>query len=428
VQTLYRGWIPAVTGRLSFSHFGDCNPRGSHGVSRTDGNTRYLLVQQKRKIWDVMLPAWRAFERALGLKGSVHFICIAETVDVGTDKQGALQGRGFIISDRKRWRKKAKAQFFEAISFLDDFEAFPVSGTIRDYFSKRAEILENVCGVNCGFQCRFSLRRSGVLDLTVDENDVRAEDAPQFPTDHRQHAVAAQVYSFLRDIGHRHQHHSNTSDTIIDLHSIEGGDDVEWRLKTLYGIYRRVISFKRQSDIAVQIQSVGLIAYAKAFKRIWLEDRPDAEELKEIPIYYDDAMTESIQASELRMRYKSQQSSERWSIFRTVTISLLGLILSFASIIKLSDSPAAKISAAPSPLLMWMAKQILFAPFEVVGISIAIMLFVVLARTTYFRPDQWRVFRYMYALMQPYGKRYVFSFFLIIGMVGIWAAYLLVMR
>jgi hypothetical protein len=372
-----------------------------------------------------MLPAWVAFEKALGLRGSAQFICVAETFDVsvagvGEDRQAELRGQVFIVTDRARWKKRLRTPFHEILTALDDYEAFPVSSTIQEFFAPRAAAFSKRCGENCAFQCRFSLHRNGVLNVTIDERDERAADAPQFPTGHRQHAVVSQIYFFLRDVGHRHQHHHDTTDTIVDLHEIrDGSDDINWRLKTLYSIYRRIISFKRQRDIAVQIQSVGLIAYAKAFKRIWLEQRPDAEAACEIPTYYDDAMRESIQASELRMRYKSQQASDRWSIFRTVTLALLGLIISFSNLIKIPESPP-KIYDTPSPALVFTARLLLTAPFQFVGVLTAIILFAIFARSTYFRPDEWRVFRYVQALVQPFSKTAVFSIFSAAAILMMW--------
>lgn len=194
-------------------------------------------------------------------------------------------------------------------------------------------------------------------------------------------------------------------------------DDVDWRLKTLYSIYRRIISFKRQQDIAVQIQCVGLIAYAKAFKRIWEEQRSAAKD--EIPTYYDDAMKESIQASELRMRYKSQQSSDRWAMFRTVSIALFGLIFSFSNLIKIPTPPPV-IKAVPSPALIWTAAHVLTSPFEILGVVTALLLFSIFSRSTYFKPDEWRFFRYFQALVQPYSRFSAFTVFLAIALLIAW--------
>lgn len=205
MQTHYRGWIPTVTGRLSFSHFGDCTLARTKSVSRTDGSTRYLLVYQRRKIWDVMLPAWPVFEHALDFRGAAYFVCVAETEDiparnnVPTDKQGALTGRVFIIANRKRWKKKTKKPLAAAIGVLDDFDAFPTVDSIQSSFETTYKELLSSLGEHCSFQCKFYLRRNGVIDIWADPDDKRAGDAPQFPTDHRQHSVVGQVFSFIRD-------------------------------------------------------------------------------------------------------------------------------------------------------------------------------------------------------------------------------------
>lgn len=116
MKTAYRGWIPTVTGRLSFSHFGDCKLRRSQSLSRADGISRILIVRQRRTIWDVMLPTWKPFERAVGLRGSAQFICVAKTFDVGADRQGVLRGHAYIISDMDRWKEKLRNPFDGAIT------------------------------------------------------------------------------------------------------------------------------------------------------------------------------------------------------------------------------------------------------------------------------------------------------------------------
>jgi hypothetical protein len=177
VQTFYRGWIPTVTGRLSFSHFGDPTARRCRGLSRTDGNKRYLLIKQIRKTWDVMLPAWAAFEKALGLRGSAQFVCLAETFDVQIpgkpeDKQAELRGKVFIIADRERWSKRVKREFSKCLSALEEYEAFPTPQSIQTVFAPKNAAFNDIYAENCAFQCSFSLHRNGVLNVTVSETDM----------------------------------------------------------------------------------------------------------------------------------------------------------------------------------------------------------------------------------------------------------------
>src|SRR5205085_1594541 len=82
-----------------------------------------------------------------------------------------------------------------------------------------------------GFHAKFELLRTGEIEIT---HDVAGRTSPQSltpPTGPRGnrfiHSICAQLYFFLKDICHRHQHHHPTTDTIIDLYRAD--DDVEWR-------------------------------------------------------------------------------------------------------------------------------------------------------------------------------------------------------
>lgn len=409
MRTYYRGWIPAVTGRLSFTHFGDSRLRRTTSLSRHDGGKRYLIVHQNRKIWDVMLPSWSIFEHWLGLTGKAHFICSAETFDLGADEQACLRGRVYVISEAGRWQCNVRRRLREAFEVLDGYSADTSSNGITQHFAGTKSNLDAACAQNCAFQVYFCMQRSGILDIVTDSTYLRCAEAPEYPGGNLLNAVTAQVFSFLRDVGHKHQHHYPSTDTIVDLHEITT-DDFRWRRKTLYSIYRRIITFKRQSDIVVQIRSVGLLAYAKAFKKIWLEDRPFAERECEIPAYFDDAMQQSIQSSELRMRFKSQHSNERWNVTRTVTISLLGLIISFASLIRLNAVAIPALEkVTPSNALIWAATAILRDPVWLISITCAVIFFLVfVVFNKSVKPREWRLFQYIQPLLQPYRRRYVF--------------------
>lgn len=96
---------------------------------------------------------------------------------------------------------------------------------------------------HCWFQADFTLLRDGTATLAVDDEMEIAPDAPALPDDpdekrHMKHILAAQLFYFLKDIGHRHKHHKNRTDTIVDVYEIEENNDLDWRLGTLYSLYR----------------------------------------------------------------------------------------------------------------------------------------------------------------------------------------------
>jgi hypothetical protein len=56
--------------------------------------------------------------------------------------------------------------------------------------------------------------------------------APTFPAGERgghiEHILTAQLFFFLRDIGHRHQHHDPNTDTVVDLWKDNPNDPFDW--------------------------------------------------------------------------------------------------------------------------------------------------------------------------------------------------------
>lgn len=338
--------------------------------------------------------------------GKARFICVAETFDVGADEQGCLRGTIYVVSEAGRWQCIVRRALQECFSVLDaySFERDPKG--IEHHYGHRKLELDALLSRNCAFQAQFCLRRNGVVDLIADDKFRRAYDAPEYPSGILLSTVSAQLFSFLRDVGHKHQHHHPTTDTIVDLHELSI-DDYHWRQKTLYSIYRRIITFKRQSDIVVQIRSIGLLAYAKAFKKIWLEDRPYSKDLHEIPVYYDDALQQSIQSSDLRMRYKSQERDTRNGVFRTTAFSLLGAAISLAGLIRIvGGNPLGNVE--PSPFLLLGASLLVREPLLISGLITAVATFIVLVISRKnIRPTEWPFVRYVQALLQPLKRRYV---------------------
>ena len=187
----------------------------------------------------------------------------AQTRATKADNQGALSGRVFIV-DQVRWERSIEPELNRTLPDLSAYVYQAGVRSIAEHYDHRLATLDSVCSENCAFQGNFSVQRNGVIDIYIDEDVKTADDAPRLPNDplsrqHVRHILAAQLFSFIRDIGHQHQHHSPRTDTIVDLHEIQNEDDLMWRRHTLYGIYRRIISYKRRSDIERQIMSLGLL-------------------------------------------------------------------------------------------------------------------------------------------------------------------------
>jgi hypothetical protein len=404
LKAQYRGWIPTVTGRLSFSHFGDAKRIKS--VRRADTRKRYLIAYQNRKTGDALLPVVLQWIARVGSRA--HFVCVAETVDVasgvGVDGQGVLRGKIFIANGFFQCRRLRQAIISPCFESLANFDQH--SGTsIENHFSAAYQNLIMECAIRCSFQIDFQLARTGIADFQITEGMVTRADAPQLDQSNAQRitfGLAHQCYSFLKDLGHHHKHHSPRNDTIVDLHDFDNSDDKTWRRKTLYGIYRRIITCMRREEIVQQISSVGLLAYAKTFKSIWLESYPDDEKGKEIPIFYDEHMEESIRAAETRMRFKTQERSEQKASFRTVLFSGVGLVLSIAGLVKITSGT--QITEPAASYLVTLAGWLLKFPLEILLPILAVAYFWNVVWPRHLRPQRWRALKVLQALVQPFNR------------------------
>jgi hypothetical protein len=350
-------------------------------------------------------------EKLLKLRGRMHFICIAETADLLGDRQGLLQGKIFIIASKRRWKRfvapRLRTDFDHFDDYIFDVHAPPIEVTYRD----RVNALFDFCSDHSAFNAAFCLRRNGVIDITVQDELRVANDAPEFPSNntelkHQRLLLAAQLYFFLRDIGHRHQHHNPRTDTIVDLHELENDDDFTWRLATLYSIYRRIITYKRGTVIDEQVSSLGLLAYAKAFKRVCEEAH-----FKRLPAFYDDALKESIQATEARSRFQRQSVSDFFTAVRTVTFAVLGFVLSLVGLAKLGTT-----TITPNPSVISLAKYVAENPLVFLLISIALGVVWVSLERRLLKVERWRVMRAFQTIGQPFSRWIVGSGMFLLGL------------
>jgi hypothetical protein len=405
VATHYRGWIPTITGQLSFSHFGKCEVYATRSVNRADPNKRFLVSSQQRSTWDVLVPFRRHLgEFFTGLKGQLHFVCYAETKPTAdpADNQGMLVGRVFIIQTGARWDQAVSPELDRTVDELNAYAYSATAVPIAEHFDHRLATLDAICTVNCAFQGSFHLKRSGVIDVFIDEHVKTAPDAPRFPEDelprrHVRHILAAQLFSFIRDIGHQHQHHNPKTDTIVDLYEFPDGDDLTWRKHTLYGIYRRIISYKRRAVVDHQLMSLGLLAYAKAFRNVCA-----AEKIDGLPQYNDDETRESIMATEARVRHAEQKRQDRIGVVRTVGFGLAALIVSIAGLVKLGAGDQPQITVAPE--LVWFTKAVTEHPLALITVLATLFYSARVLFAGKAHPERGPASRILQAWLQPYSR------------------------
>lgn len=420
----FKGWIPTVSGCLSFSIFGENNyPRRAISKNIANRDKRYIISWQKRFLSDSTLPFKRISSRhILKLEGAFWCVCIASCSNNPAVTNDKLTGKLYFFHGKEMWNpvKDHIVDYQHSLLSLTD-EENPV---LNAGFSQ----LQNDLIADCSYYVDFDLFRNGVVELTTPENlNCLSENAPKFPDSadenkHVTHLVCSQLYFFLKDIAHHHQHHDPSTDTMIDIYCPNDDDDYGWRCATLRILLRKVLEFKRSSDVGFLSSSRGLLAYANSFRHLSEEELDEGVKL--CPNYNQDALEQSIKASQEIKSLALQDGVRAQEIFKSLFFSLLGVVFSVVGLVKLTSSNS--ITNTPNALILEVAKFILENPIT----SLFFVGALVLVGMIIFRAidcTKWKIVRGIYRFFQPCNSIFFKAILLLISIISLYFTYILTM-
>jgi hypothetical protein len=365
-RKLYRGWIPTISGALSFSVFGETrHPRAAVFANTADDKIRYLSVYQFRNAADVLVP-WKdkLAPFLFGIDGRIWFVFLAKTEAAPGEGQHYLVGRAFMFTDLDAWAKSISPGVDSYHALLNQFELFD-HADLRQYAERQFTSITDLCTKTCAFYVDARICRTGTTEISFPWPLALSSSAPTLPSEPMKlglivHILASQTFYFLKDIGHRHQHHHESTDQIVLLYEIEGDDDVAWRRSTIFGIYRKVIQLKRDPHVSTFSDALGLIAYGESFRGISNREVGQGK----LPEYYAKETADSIRSTQARVEREASQRQKRIDIFRNLVISLAGILFSFMGLLKLSKYQS---DVTPNPALTSFLDWLLLNPFLAVG-------------------------------------------------------------
>lgn len=325
----YAGWVPNVSGQLSFSIIGTnahAHDTTAFNAPSEDHSKRFVVIHQKR--WSTDFPVLRPWLLACFIPNAgVDYIMIAETANAEIpiiaselvkpgsavshfqNAHGVLAGTILIIPrNQDRERRKAVNGFIDkvraVIADADDEKSDESNTKIIDMLSTAMNDQGPIWRVS------FALFRTGEtrlwfdpnLGCMADDDEEMARLLPQIPK---------QVFYFVRDMVHRHYHHDSESDQFVALTKISQSDassdpnasELAWRRQTLWGLARVITQFRRAGRWDQLNKSLGVIAYAEAFQRgfatvIRSQNQETVFELTNAILAYDFAqLRESIKVS-----------------------------------------------------------------------------------------------------------------------------------
>lgn len=291
VRENYRGWIPTVSGHLSFSVLGQTdNPTKATTANVVDDKHRYIVGFQRRPILDGLIPILNAYLpvfRGKGLIGlrrdrNLFFVVIGKAQKSAT-APNALKGK-ILIYRPKDW-KSARAHVENCQKILFDLEE--ETKKINKPLYPGAEQAMNVSSASALAEFDFILYRNGIVSISMEALSKLVKIVPE--SDYELNSqylewvrdqVASQAFYFIRDMTHRHQHHCPTSDTLTNLHRVPAAhglpvghrlsfnDEYAWMLRVYRHLSRGVIKQKRDGDDSALEESLGILAYTRAFVAI----------------------------------------------------------------------------------------------------------------------------------------------------------------
>ena len=349
----YVGWIPTVSGRLSFSEFGNADyPTPCIRSVCTDGANRVILNYQKRNLSDTTIPIVSQFpilknffDKIILRKDGSLWFCSTTFYD---PENNLIYGKVFVF-DKACWREKSE------YLVRNKMDLFPASNGNVEFIKEQLISLEGEIKNLSSTTLDYNIKRSGKVEITFSacsqgESYVNAVD------EDIDEDIITQVYYYLKDCLHKHQHHSKNTDSILQIYNKENVED--WKLETLYTLYRKIISRRRSKTIVDLSESLGVIAYANAFEKIFATH---FSAMSDRVVYNKEEIKESIKAT----IYSLENTKTRFSIiYRDAAKSTLATGAILISAFALISLTGKKIDVNPDKILLFLAKEFVKSPAE----------------------------------------------------------------
>ncbi|WP_442580605.1 hypothetical protein ACSBOB_00955 [Mesorhizobium sp. ASY16-5R] len=324
----YRGWIPTVNGRLSFKIIGECrHPSAAQYANLGTASYQYVIALQRRQTTDVLFP--RLLSRFFQVSGDFKFVFCARSRRGARSVDDPLIGRIYVMRPGSEGYLKIDGLFSAWLPVFRTAEDSPDEYTIANY-----KIIHDELSALTDFSANAVIHRNGMTTISrvafsddeIYDNSERFAAAEKVNID----AIwADQLYFFLRDISHQHQHHSPDADTMITTYRVEGRT-LEWCSRVVYALYFYIINSKRRLEPTEQVRVLGVLAYLSSFKTIAEEQSKRQGLPLDIPQFNDQATKDSINATkgylDLKFSERKQNSDKFRTVLFTVTATLLTLI------------------------------------------------------------------------------------------------------
>lgn len=409
----YLGWIPNLRGRLSFSTIGTSTKPYPF---KKNASSDFNLVSHDRYLNDSAIPRFvrrvlfelsyspirlffllmfngvtqlnniklftapplkyflkpfiflftsNALEKLLFHSGDFRFVFIQNSKASNEDK---IHGKVFVVN--------SKINLNQLIDSQGKNSGF--------------EQLVECFNTNSLMHTSIILPRNGILTIEdvwfeeIDEQELRwVTKTEGFIFNKFKDDAVSQIYYFMKDLCHQHQHHDSKSDILLPL--VKGNSQESYKDLTkgvLKSLYRTILKMRRTHSEDDYYAMKGMMAYVSSFKEIMGNKSSLRTTLCAFSAKGDEKILSSIEAKAGALRASRERKNKYTALVPSVlslSIASIGILFAFSSVIILSfartEENFAKDFKGKLPLdYVDYVIQILNHPIEIFVVLAAILL------------------------------------------------------
>lgn len=395
----YFGWVPTVTGNLSFTTLGRGSfPSRSIRIDTENG----FVIYQKRDLLDVLVPyaddvVVANFLREtianwiLQISGKFSFFMVASQ-ESGDER---CTGTIYLVAHAGNSKPlKVATRKFSQSNGENDALAF----------------FENAISEMSCYKSDFELERQGRLKLI---SQSQPDDFSSV-----EGILVNQTFFFVKDISHVHQHHDPRHDAITVMTPETDDPNVGWIAATQQALYRSIIRYKRFRNEKALFRASGILAYTKAFQTSYVTPAGPPLESK---VFHHAELEQSLNVSRSEIQHFDQKRLARIETFRNFFFALFGLAISVTFLARLAGPLDVEVDERLVNLALLLAQH----PIQAVGITFFISS-VWMVLTHQIDPADSEIVRWMTRVTQSFRLRYfILSNVLLTALLSVASYYLL---
>ncbi len=430
---IFRGWVPTVSGFLSFGTVGNSTyPSPARQSNVEDDSHRFLACYQKRVQTDALIPApfWArgALSRLLtGDESRIFFVCVAQASNIPCSHGSSLKGCIFAVFGPKNWRAGTRDTVERYMGKLEEWRSLRHSSGLQQHIEKDfLEVCESL-KTQCHFYCDFELPRNGLCTITPPHDPLfpwgDIDPSKTSKKDDSIRELVAQSYFFLRDIVHTHQHHPPNADKIITVYPVNSSENNEWIAKIQNSLFRKAIEFKRTRTAERCTSALGILAYLRTLNKVSADC---FEKSNLMPAICDDNLEVSMQTTLQELAAERDWYRYRRNIILTTIFGIIGLVIATSGVVAIFGAEQEVISRAKS---LDSKVVSLLAVFSSAPLSFSISIIVVFYAVSFAvrrKLGKFGPYRYLLTLFSPLSQSAAAAWLFAIGVIVFLIFYLLI--